>query len=147
MLIVGFGYSVVLSFLSLDTRESHLEEATGFFFLVYAAIVLVSRPFSGRILDAKGLNFVVYPCLLLFALGMLLLSRADQCITLLMAGGIIGLGYGNFLSCGQTISIKEVPPHRLGLATATYYIFLDLGFGIGSYLFGYLIPLVGYRGL
>ena len=147
ILILGFGYSVVLSFLSLYSRQLHLEEAASIFFLVYAIVVVVSRPLSGRLLDARGANFVVYPCLFIFAIGMLLLSQASHGITLLLAGAIIGLGYGNFFSCGQAISIKEAPPHRLGLATATYFMFLDVGFGVGPYLFGSLVPFTGYRGL
>lgn len=147
VMIVGFGYSVVLSFLSLYSRQLHLEEAASFFFLVYALVVIVSRPFSGRFLDAKGANFVVYPCLVFFAIGMLVLSQANHGITLLVSGAIIGLGYGNFLSCGQAISVKSTSPNRFGLATATYYMFLDVGFGVGPYLFGSLVPIAGYRGL
>ena len=147
VLIVGFNYSAVLTFISLYSKQLHLEEAASFFFLVYAFTVIVSRPFSGRLLDSKGANFVVYPCLLIFAIGMLLLSQTNHGIMLLFAGAIMGLGYGNFLSCGQAISIKGAPPHRLGLATATYYIFLDVGFGVGPYLFGSLVPFTGYRGL
>jgi MFS family permease len=147
VLIVGFNYSAVLTFISLYSKQLHLEEAASLFFVVYAITVIVSRPFSGRLLDVRGANFVVYPCLFFFAIGMFLLSQANHGITLLLAGAIMGLGYGNFLSCGQAISIKEAPPHRLGLATATYYIFLDVGFGIGPYLFGSLVPIMGYRGL
>ena len=90
---------------------------------------------------------MVYPCLFLFAIGMLLLGLTSSGMTLLLAGAFMGLGYGNFLSCGQAISIKEAPPNRLGLATATYYMFLDVGFGIGPYLFGSLVPFTGYRSL
>ena len=97
--------------------------------------------------DRLHLAFWSECTLLIFAIGMLLFSQANHGITLLLAGAIIGLGYGNFLSCGQAISIKGAPPDRLGLATATYYIFLDLGFGIGPYLFGSLVPFTGYRGL
>ena len=147
VLVVGFNYSAVLTFISLYSKQLHLEETASFFFLVYAITVIVSRPFSGRLLDMRGAHLVVYPCLLIFAIGMLLLSQASHGITLLLAGAIIGLGYGNFLSCGQAISIKGAPPHRLGLATATYYIFLDVGFGVGPYLFGSLVPFTGYRGL
>ncbi len=147
VMIVGFGYSVVLSFLSLYSRQLHLEKAASFFFLVYAMVVIVSRPFSGRFLDTKGANFVVYPCLVFFAIGMLVLSQANHGITLLVSGAIIGLGYGNFLSCGQAISVKSTSPNRFGLATATYYMFLDVGFGVGPYLFGSLVPITGYRGL
>ncbi len=147
VMIVGFGYSVVLSFLSLYSRQLNLEKAASFFFLVYAMVVIVSRPFSGRFLDTKGANFVVYPCLVFFAIGMLVLSQANHGITLLVSGAIIGLGYGNFLSCGQAISVKSTSPNRFGLATATYYMFLDVGFGVGPYLFGSLVPITGYRGL
>ena len=82
-----------------------------------------------------------------FALGMLLFSQAGHGISLLLAGALIGLGYGNFISCAQAISIKDVLPHKLGLATATFFIFVDLGFGVGPYLLGFLIPFTGYRGL
>ena len=147
VLIVGLIYSSVLTFLSLYSEELHLQEAAGFFFVVYAVMVIVSRPFSGRLLDAKGANFVVYPCLLFFAIGMFLLGLTNHGVTLLVAGAVIGLGYGNFLSCGQAIAIKGAPSNRLGLATATYYIFLDVGFGIGPYVFGSLVPWTGYGGL
>ncbi len=147
VLIVGFIYSAVLTFISLYSKELHLEQAASFFFVVYAIMVIISRPFSGRLLDAKGTNFVVYPCLFLFAIGMYLLGQTGNGMTLLIAGAIIGLGYGNFLSCGQAVSIKGSPSNRLGLATATYYIFLDVGFGIGPYVFGSLVPYTGYGGL
>jgi len=147
VLIVGFGYSVVLSFLSLYSKQLNLEKAASFFFLIYAIVVIVSRPFSGRLLDTRGANFVVYPCIVFFAIGMFVLSQANYGVTLLVSGAIIGLGYGNFLSCGQAISVKSTSPNRFGLATATYYMFLDVGFGVGPYLFGSLVPITGYRGL
>lgn len=147
VLIVGFNYSAVLTFISLYSKQLLLEEAASFFFIVYAITVIVSRPFSGRLLDTRGADYVVYPCLFFFAIGMVLLSQTYYGITLLLAAAVIGLGYGNFLSCGQAISIKGAPPDRLGLATATYYIFLDVGFGVGPYLFGSLLPFTGYRGL
>lgn len=147
VLLVGFAYSVVLTFLSLYSRELHLEGPASLFFIVCAITVIASRPISGRLLDIKGANFVVYPCLFLFAIGMFLLSQAYHGITLLLSGVIIGLGYGNFLSCGQAIAVKSTSPHRLGLATATYFMFLDLGYGVGPYIFGSLIPFAGYRGL
>jgi MFS family permease len=147
ILVIGFSYSGVITFISLYTQQIHLEEAASFYFLVYAVTVFVSRPLSGRLFDVKGANFVMYPCLCIFAIGMLLLSQANHGITLLLAGALIGLGYGSVISCAQAISIKGVPLHRLGLATSTFFIFVDLGFGIGPYLLGSLIPFTGYRGL
>ncbi|MBO1914617.1 hypothetical protein J4G37_58565, partial [Microvirga sp. 3-52] len=39
------------------------------------------------------------------------------------------------------------PPHRMGLANSTYFIFLELGLGLGPFILGYLVPLIGYSGL
>lgn len=47
VLIVGFNYSAVLTFISLYSKQLLLEEAASFFFIVYAITVIVSRPFSG----------------------------------------------------------------------------------------------------
>ncbi|MCE7700242.1 MAG: MFS transporter, partial [Methanobacterium paludis] len=146
-LIISFAYSGVLTFISLYAEQIHLVEAASFFFIVYAIIVLVTRPFSGRLLDDKGANIVMYPCFFIFAIAMLLFSQANLGITLLLAGALFGLGFGNLQSCGQAIAIKVAPSHKLGLATATYYMFYDMGFGVGPYLFGFLIPFTGYRGL
>ncbi len=45
VLIVGFNYSSILTFMSLYSKELHLEEAASFFFVIYAVIVIISRPF------------------------------------------------------------------------------------------------------
>jgi MFS family permease len=78
---------------------------------------------------------------------MLLLSQASTGFVLLLAAAIIGLGYGNFQSCAQALAVKVTPHHRMGLATSTYFIFLDLGLGMGPFLLGFLVPSFGYRGL
>ena len=146
-LVLGFCNSGIMAFMSLYSKQIHLLKAASFYFFVNAVVVILSRPFCGRLFDLKGANLVMYPCIIIFAIGMFLLSQASNGITLLLSGAIVGLGYGNYLSCAQAISIKVSPPHRLGRATATYFMFLDLGFGSGPYLLGCIIPFTGYRGL
>ncbi|HPC85049.1 MAG TPA: MFS transporter [Smithellaceae bacterium] len=147
ILIIGFSYSGLLTFISLYAKEIHLEKAASFYFLVYSGAVLVTRPLSGRLMDIKGANFVVYPCLMLYAAGMLIFSQATAGIMLLAAAVLIAMGYGNFFSCAHAVSIRGIPPHRMGLAITTFFIFVDLGFGIGPYLLGGLVAVTGYRGL
>jgi MFS family permease len=124
-----------------------LVSAASFYFLVYAITIVLTRPFTGRITDLKGVNIVAYPTLFFFAAGMLLLSQAHHGATLLIAGSAIGFGYGNFNSVAQTIAIRKVPPERIALATSTFFIFLELGLGAGPYLLGTMIPLLGYRNM
>src|SRR5699024_2116149 len=118
-----------------------------FFFLIYAVIVLLTRPSTGRVMDKKGENIIIYPSLVLFAIGMLLYSQAQVGYLILISALFVGLGYGNFNSIAQTIAIKLTAKERVGLATSTYFIFFDLGLGIGPYIFGYFISIIGYRGV
>lgn len=145
--IMGFAYSGILSFMTSYAKEINLMEAASFFFLIYAVFILISRPFTGRLLDKKGDNIVIYPALLLFVIGLVTLSQANQGFILLLAGALIGLGYGTMNSCCQAIAIKESPRHRVGLATSTFFVFMDSGVGVGPFLLGFIIPIVGFRGL
>ncbi len=144
---IGFSYSSVLSFLAFYTKEINLVDAGSFFFVVYTIFILISRPFTGFWFDKKGENFVMYPSFLFFGLGLLTLSLAQHGFFVLLAGAFVGLGYGTFLSSGQAIAIKVSPRQHMGLATSTYFIFLDAGVGIGPFLIGFLMPIVGFRGL
>jgi MFS family permease len=146
-LIIGFCYSSVLSFINFYAIEINQVRAASFFFLVYSIAVLISRPFTGRLLDVKGANYVMYPAFVLFTAGMLLLGSAHNSITLLFAGILIGLGFGNMQSCTQAIAVKLTPPQRMGLATSTFFIFLDAGLGFGPYLLGFVLPFSSYSTL
>ncbi|WP_102272782.1 MFS transporter [Cytobacillus massiliigabonensis] len=146
-LAVAFCYSSVLSFINFYAIEIDLVSAASFFFLVYSIAVLISRPFTGRLMDVKGANYVMYSAFIFFTAGMLLLGFAHNSITLLAAGILIGLGFGNMQSCTQAIAIKLTPPHRMGLATSTFFIFLDAGLGFGPYLLGFFVPITGYSTL
>ncbi|WP_106498379.1 MFS transporter [Lentibacillus sp. Marseille-P4043] len=147
VLIISLGYSSVLSFINFYAIEIDLVDVASLFFVVYAVAILVSRPFTGRLMDMKGANSVMYPAFVLFTAGLLLLSTAENSIVLLLAGVLIGFGFGNMQSTTQAIAVKVTPPQRIGLATSTYYIALDAGLGFGPYVLGFIIPLTGYRNL
>lgn len=145
--LCGLCYASVLTFINPYAIELDLVTAASFFFIVYSAAVLCSRPVTGKLLDRKGSKYVVYPCCVLLALGMVLLAIAQTGPALLAAGALIGLGFGNLQSAMQAIAIKVVEPHRMGLATSTFYIFLDASLGFGPSLLGLVISQTGYRNL
>jgi predicted MFS family arabinose efflux permease len=144
-LVISFCYSSVLSFIKFYTNEINLVGAASFFFLVYSVAVLFSRPFTGRLMDSKGANYIMYPGFVILAGGMVLLSAVNSGFMLLLAGALIGLGFGNMQSSTQAIAVKLTPAHRMGLATSTFFIALDAGLGFGPYLLGFIIPVTGYR--
>jgi len=145
--VIGFTYSSVLSHLTSFSAEISLAGAASFFFVVYAASLLLTRPFTGKWFDLHGENFVIYPSLLLYALSLLILGGAMNSGMLLLAGAMMGIGLGTFQSSAQTIAVKEAPAHRIGLATSTFFVMYDAGIGLGPFLQGLYIPFSGYRGL
>lgn len=146
-LLVFLCNSSIVSFLKVYAKEIGLVEAAGFFYVVYAAVVLITRPFIGRLFDAKGENVIMYPAIVLMAAGLFLLARSVDGHTLLMAAGLLALGVSSIQTCTQTIVVKMVPRHRLGLANSSYLMFYDIGHGIGPVTAGFLIPFIGYRGI
>jgi predicted MFS family arabinose efflux permease len=147
ILTMSFCFSGVLSYINLYATELSLVKTASYFFIVYTVVVLISRPVTGRIVDKKGANFIMYPVFIVFAIGLILLSSVTNSITLLLSGALIGLGFGNISSISQTIAINSATPSRLGLATATFAIFFDIGSGFGPTILGLIIPLTGYKTL
>ncbi|WP_039068935.1 MFS transporter [Staphylococcus shinii] len=147
IIFVGIAYSSVLSFLTVYTEQINLATASSFFFVVYAVSTFVTRPFTGKIYDNYGENKVMYPVLISFTFGLILLSLIHTSILLLIAAIFIGIGYGTIIPTAQAIAIQQSPTDKIGLATSTFYMFADFGAGIGPFVLGVVIPLMGYRNL
>lgn len=147
MLISSLCFSSILSYINLFAIDNHLESAASLFFIVYAIAVLFSRPLSGKLLDKKGANYIVYPALILFSLSLIILSNTHSGITLLLSSALLGLGFGNLQSCIQAITINLSDEERVGIATATFLIAFESGTGFGPSILGLLIPLAGYKGM
>ena len=146
-LITCLGYGCIQAFMTSYAAERGVTAAASIFFLLYALTALLTRPLSGRLLDLRGENVIFYPALVLTALALFLLAHAHSSLVLLLAGLILGAGFGNFQSAGQAVALSLVSRSRFAQATTTFYIFFDLGIGLGPYLFGFLIPLAGYAGM
>ena len=59
----------------------------------------------------------------------------------------MGLGFGNIQSICQTIALKNVPLERMGLATSTFFIFLEAGLGFGPFFLGKSLDYISYSQL
>ncbi len=147
MLFASICYSGVLSFINFYAKENNLVETASFFFLMYAIAILISRPFTGPLMDRKGENIIIYPAFIIMGIALILLSITHSSWILLLCAGLLGLGYGNIQSVCQTIAVKSAPLERMGFATSTFFIFLDAGLGFGPYFIGMLLDYIGYEQL
>ncbi len=147
VLFMGIAYSAVLSFLNLYAIEIDLVTAASMFFLVYSAAILLTRPVTGKILDSFGANVIQYPAFIIMAAGFFIMGQAEAGIMLLLAGFLIGLGFGNFQSVAQAVCVNIAKKENVGLATSTFFIMLETGLGFGPFFLGMIVPAVGYGGL
>lgn len=145
MLFVGTAYASILAFINSYVLSLGLMDAAAFFFVVYSAFIFISRLFTGRLLDKKGDNIVMYPALLLFMLSLVLISKAGDSFAFLLAGALAGLGFGTIMSCAQVIAANNSPQHRMGIATSTFFFCMDLGVGVGSFFAGQIILMTSFR--
>ncbi|HJA40006.1 MAG TPA: MFS transporter [Firmicutes bacterium] len=143
-LLVGFAYSSVMSFISFYGQTLRLETYTTYFFLINAICILLTRPYLGKLYDRKGVHFVLYPALILLSIGMVLYSQTTHGLGLLIAGALMGIGYGAYQLGGQTLASSLIPPYRMGVSVSTFFIFLDAGMGIGPTFHGWLSKQIGF---
>lgn len=140
-------YSSLLSFVSIYAAQIHLASVSSIFFVVYAVVLLISRPFTGKWIDQYGPNIITYPCILLFAIGMFILSQAGGAVMFLVSAGLIGLGWGTLFPTFQTIAIQDAEPRKRGIATATFLSIYDTGIALGSLIVGIIAAKMDYSSL
>ncbi|WP_391118552.1 MFS transporter [Psychrobacillus sp. L3] len=145
--LVAFAYASVLSYLSIYSQEKGLLHLTSSFFAVFAAVMLLTRPFTGRIFDEKGPQYIIIPGLFSFIVGLVLLAFMNSPSLFLLAGAFIGLGYGAVVPSFQTLAIQSTKNERSGYATATFFTLFDTGLAIGSYVLGLIASRLGYQNL
>lgn len=134
--MVGISYGSILSFVPVYAEELNLAKVASYFFLVFAIVMIVFRPYLGRAFDEKGPRIVLVPSLFVFALGLGLLSVTNTATVFLLAAAIIGLGYGTILPGFQTIAVERAGPKRTSQAMSTFFTMYDLGIGTGAFLWG-----------
>ncbi|MDQ0252919.1 MFS family permease [Evansella vedderi] len=146
--LVAFAYAGILSFISVYSVEIGLGHLSGYFFLVFAFMMLLTRPYLGRLFDQRGPQIVIIPCLITFSAGFIILSVAAESPWLfLIAAGVIGVGYGSLLPFLLSLSIKTIPPSRNGHGTSTFFTLYDSGVAAGSFLLGLMVPYIGFSNL
>ena len=142
-----FSYAGVSAFLALYARELDLMAAASNFLLCYAIFLMICRAFTGNICDKKGPKYVVYPCLLAFTIGLVVLGYTHGSASMILAGALIGIGYGSVTPIFQTQIISSVEPHKIGVANSLFFNAMDAGLAIGAFVMGMMVEGVGYRAI
>ncbi|MCO8084156.1 MFS transporter [Acinetobacter lwoffii] len=144
-LLTAFAYSGIMSFITAFSETKQLLGYTSVFFIVFAASMLLVRPWVGKIYDRKGPSAVIYPSFVFFAIGLVIVSLISNQWILWLSAVFIGIGYGSLFPCLQTLAIQSVDKQRMGHAISTFFTLFDLGLAIGSVAMGVMIAYWGFE--
>ncbi|MFB5282641.1 MFS transporter [Peribacillus sp. Hz7] len=142
--LTAFSYSSIMSFISVYAEGEGVFEYVSLFFVVFASAMILVRPFTGRLYDRRGPNYVIYPSFIFFAIGLFVLSSMHSVTMLLIAGALIGMGYGSIVPCFQTLAIQSAEKHRSSHATSTFFTLFDSGMAAGAFVLGIISSYLGY---
>ena len=152
--IVAGSYSfvngIIASYLVLYADKIGVK-GISIYFTVCAIVLFLVRPFSGKLMDRKGIRITVLPGLVLTAFAMFMLGQSTTLVLILITGAIRSLGQGAAQPSLQAGCISAVGREKSGVATSTYYLGGDIcqGFGpmIGGLIIGQGAGLAGYTAL
>jgi MFS family permease len=133
----------IMSFLLLFGAEQGIQNI-GVFFIGHVSMILVSRPFIGRLYEWRGQAQIILVGVALMMAGLLVLSFAASSSQVLAAALLYGLGYGATHPSVQAWAIDRSPADRLGATNGTFLSSLDLGYSVGPVLLGLVAERSNY---
>ncbi|AXI00214.1 MFS transporter [Sporosarcina sp. PTS2304] len=143
----GMAYASVLSFMAVFAVEQGLGAESSYFFVIYVVVLLLTRPLTSRWYDQHGANAIIFPAIVSFAIGMLLLGLTTNTLLFFMAAAFIGGGWGTLFPSFQTVVLQKSKPARRPVALATFLSVFDIGISGGSLVAGVLVGVISFSSL
>ncbi|WP_166429963.1 MFS transporter [Nesterenkonia sphaerica] len=143
--LLGLSFASVMTFLNGYAQSLGMSDGASLYFVVYAATMLVVRLFMGRVQDRYGDNPVVIPALAAFAVSMVLLAWSPNQAVMVVSGVLAGFGFGSLLPAIQAIIASKLRTYRISIGISTFFIMMDLGFGLAPLALGPLVDLWGFH--
>lgn len=144
LFLYSFGYGSITSFVALYAKANHVEPE-GLYFIAFAIVVLLTRPFVVPLADRFGHRATLLPAFVLMPLGLGILAWSGRTMPLLGAAVVFGLGFGSAYPVFAALVTRQVAPLRRGAAFGAILAAFDTGIGTGSICAGWLIGHSGFR--
>lgn len=138
--------SAITSFITLYAISLGFIGA-GSFFSINAIGMIASRFIMNKLVKRFGDFKMLLFNSLLFFVSVYLISQINSMIQLLILAFPAGFATGAIAPIVNTFLIKRMPESKNGLANATYYASMDIGYALGSLLWGVVAGISGYTSI
>ncbi|MDA8123902.1 MAG: MFS transporter [Deltaproteobacteria bacterium] len=145
-LCMGMAWGATSAFIAIFAHQRGLPNP-GFYFMIQASALLVSRTIAGPLADRYGRSAVILPGIVLMAISLLMLPFTHDVPFFLVSGALFGFGFGIAQPATMALLIDRVQPERRGLAVGTYFTGYDSGICVGAILLGVVSQHWGFSAL
>jgi MFS transporter, DHA1 family, multidrug resistance protein len=146
--VLGLGPQMISPILSLIFKafgDSNAASAAGEAFSLMGIITVVSSLLVGRLYGRTTLRVILMVCCIGTGLLYLPPMWANSSPQLIVLFGLTGLLTGGMIASSQSLISLRVTGARQGIAYGLGQSASSLGFGIGPFLGGGLVPLIGLK--
>ena len=141
MLSVGNG---ILLYYLKDFGTSRGIDNISLYYTVSSITTVLTKPFTGKWLDRKGIAYTLYPAFVISAVFAFCFARAYALPLILFAAVLKSIGQGSGSSAIQADSVRKLGLERSGVASSSCYIGMDLGNVLGPAIGAFVISGAGY---
>ncbi|MCM3729524.1 MFS transporter [Neobacillus cucumis] len=134
--LLFIAYGGITSFVPLFADSIKVNSGT--FFLVYAATLVLIRPFAGKLSDKYGETFVIIPAKVVTISALVVLSFSTNLFGVIISAIMYGIGFGSAQPALQAATLRLVSSERTGVANASFSTGADLGIGLGAIMLGWV---------
>ena len=142
--LATFCQGAVNSFLTSYTKELNFGNI-GLFFTLMAIVTFISRFFSRKIQNIFGLKKLSFILSIIMALSIALIAFIQNEFQLFLLAIPLGLSTGLLFPIFNYRIIQTVDPSQFAFATSISYCGLDIGYGLGAVVWGYVSQFFGYQ--
>lgn len=136
-LLPCFAWGTIGAFVAQYGKQINVENA-GIFFPFWAIGIIISRIFSGKLVDRGKIHMVNISAMIIISLSFLLFATVHNIYAFCLSGLLIGVGFGMMLPALQTLYINMADNNQRGTANSTYLVGFDLGLALGMLGGGYI---------
>ncbi|MFR9567154.1 MAG: MFS transporter, partial [Rikenellaceae bacterium] len=143
----GYGYGAISNFIALYAKGVDFVANVGYFFMILASGIAVTRIVSAKMINRGQVTLATYigGAFVLASYALFLMCHSEWLFYIIAL--LFGIGFGLFGVSFQAMLVNLSQPHQRGTASATYYIFWDMGIGLGIATGGAVLEFFDFSSL
>jgi predicted MFS family arabinose efflux permease len=119
-------------------------EDLAFYYPITGGVLIMTRVLIGPRLDGVRRGIPLSIAAVSGVIALLVAAGADTVLMLTVAGSAFAFGTTFVSPIAMALAIERADPQRRGAAMATYSLGYQLGFGLGSLSWGFVIAAAGF---